>query len=135
MTKNAPERRIITVTAAVLEKGGKILIARRKRGHRLADKWEFPGGKLEEGETPEECLRREMMEEFGVDVAVGEFVGRSHHVYPHGEIDLLAYRVTHLGGNYQLHDHEEIRWVYPADLADHDLSEADVPIARILQRL
>ncbi|HTZ41268.1 MAG TPA: alpha/beta fold hydrolase, partial [Syntrophales bacterium] len=112
-----------------------VLIARRKRGHRLAGKWEFPGGKLEEGETPEECLRREMMEEFGVDVTVGEFVGRSHHIYPHGAIDLLAYRVTYLNGIYQLHDHEEIRWVYPADLADHDFSEADIPIARLLHGL
>jgi len=135
MTTKADERRRITVTAAVLEKDGKVLIARRKRGHRLAGKWEFPGGKLEEGETPEECLRREMMEEFGVDVTVGEFVGRSHHIYPHGEIDLLAYRVTYLGGIYQLHDHEEIRWVYPADLAGNDFSEADIPIARILQGL
>ncbi len=125
----------VTVTAAVLEKDGKILIARRKRGDRLANKWEFPGGKLEEGETPEGCLRREMLEEFGIDVAVGDFVGRSHHIYPHGEIDLLAYHVTHLAGDYQLHDHEEIRWVYPADLPAHDFSEADIPIARLLQRL
>lgn len=132
MTNKALESRRIIVTAAVLEKDGRILIARRKRGHHLADKWEFPGGKLEEGETPEDCLRREMMEEFGIDVAIGELVGHSHHVYPHGKIDLLAYRVTHLSGDYQLHDHEEIRWVHPADLPSHDFSAADIPIVKLL---
>jgi 8-oxo-dGTP diphosphatase len=122
----------ITVTAAVLEKDGRILIARRKRGDRLADKWEFPGGKIEEGETPEACLRREMQEEFGIDVVVGGFVGRSLHAYPHVEIDLLAYRAKHISGDFQLHDHEEIRWVCPADLASHDFSAADIPIVKLL---
>jgi 8-oxo-dGTP diphosphatase len=120
-----------TVTAAILEKDGRILIARRKRGDRQADKWEFPGGKIEEGETPEVCLRREMQEEFGIDVVVGGFVGRSCHRYPHGEIDLLAFRVTHLSGNFQLHAHEEIRWALPADLLSHDFSAADVPIVKL----
>lgn len=122
------------VTAAVLEKEGRILIARRKRGDRMADKWEFPGGKLEAGETPEDCLQREMREEFGIDVAVGPFVGRSLHAYPHGEIDLMAYRVTHLSGDFQLHDHEEILWVSPADLESYDFSAADVPIAGMLMK-
>ncbi len=122
----------ITVTAAVLEKDGRVLIARRKKGDRLAHKWEFPGGKIEAGETPEICLRRELKEEFGIDVAVDGFVGRSSHRYPHGEIDLLAYRVTHLSGNFQLHDHEEILWVLPADLPSYDFSAADIPIVKLL---
>ena len=100
----------------------------------MADKWEFPGGKLEEGETPEACLRREMHEEFGIEVAVGPLVGRSRHAYPHGEIDLVAYRVTHIAGDFQLHDHEEIRWVCPAEMTSYDFSAADIPIAGILAR-
>ncbi len=120
------------VTAAVLEKDGRVLIARRKRGDRLGEKWEFPGGKLEEDETPEECLRREMREEFGIDVSVGAFVGRSLHAYPHGEIDLRAYRVRHLSGKFTLHDHEEIRWVELSELPSYDFSAADVPIVAIL---
>ena len=131
-TGTAPKR--TAVTAAVMEKDERILIARRKRGDRMADKWEFPGGKIEKGETPEACLRREMREEFGIDVAVGSFVGRSLHAYPHGEIDLLAYRVTHLSGEFHLHDHEEILWVSHADLKSYDFSAADVPIASILMK-
>jgi 8-oxo-dGTP diphosphatase len=123
-----------TVTAAVMEKHGRVLIARRKRGDRMENKWEFPGGKLERGETPEACLRREMREEFGIDVAVGPLVGRSLHAYPHGKIDLMAYRVTHLSGEFRLHDHEEILWVRPGDLKSYDFSAADVPIAAILMR-
>jgi len=122
----------ISVTAAVLEKNGRVLIARRKKGDRQARKWEFPGGKIEAGETPEICLRRELKEEFGIDVAVDGFVGRSAHRYPHGEIDLLAYRVTHLSGNFHLHDHEEIRWVLPVDLPSYDFSAADIPIVKLL---
>ncbi len=129
----SPPRKI-AVTAAVLEKDGAVLIARRKRGDRMADKWEFPGGKIEPGETVEACLRREMKEEFGVDVAVGALVGRSLHAYPHGEIDLWVYRVTHLSGDFQLHDHEEILWVRPSDLKSYDFSAADVPIAGVLAR-
>lgn len=123
-----------TVTAAVMEKDGRVLIARRKRGDRMADKWEFPGGKIERGETPEACLRREMLEEFGIDVAVGPLVGRSLHAYPQGEIDLMAYRVTHLSGDFLLHDHEEILWVRPDEMNSYDFSAADIPIAKILMR-
>lgn len=126
------ETRRITVAAAVLEKDGRILIARRKRGTHLADKWEFPGGKLEEGETLDACLRRELQEEFGIDIAVGAFVGRSIHTYPHGEVDLWTYRVTHLSGTFHLHDHEEIQWVRTEDLQTYDFSQADIPMVRIL---
>jgi 8-oxo-dGTP pyrophosphatase MutT (NUDIX family) len=73
-----------------------------------------------------------MQEELGIDVVVGSFVGRSCHRYPHGEIELLAYRVIHHSGDFQLHDHEEIRWVLPADLASHDFSAADIPIVKLL---
>jgi len=132
MASSGEHFRRISVTAAVLEKDGRILIARRKRGDRLADKWEFPGGKIEEGETPEVCLRRELQEEFGIDVVVGRFVGRSRHAYPHVEIDLLAYRATHVSGDFKLYDHEEIRWIHPADLHHYDFSDADLPIVRIL---
>ena len=76
------------VSGACLEKDGKILIARRKTGDNLAGKWEFPGGKLEPGETPEACLKRELKEEFGVETRIGEFICASKFEYKHLPIEL-----------------------------------------------
>jgi len=118
-----------TVTCAVMEEKGKIFLARRKPGDRLEHKWEFPGGKVEPGETPEQCLKRELREEFGIDVEVGEFLCSSSHAYAHGAITLLAYKTRLVAGAFTLHEHAEIRWVKPEDLKSFDLSEADIPIA------
>jgi len=120
------------VTAAVMEKDGKILIAQRKRGDALAGKWEFPGGKLEPGETPEICLRRELMEEFGVDTRIGGFICSSKFEYKHLPIELLAYRAEHLSGEFKLNDHDRIEWVVPADLAKYDFCSADIPVVELL---
>ena len=68
---------IVKVTAAMLVKDDKIIIARRGPDDKLADKWEFPGGKIEINETPEQCLKREMKEEFDIDVSVEEYLGSS----------------------------------------------------------
>ncbi|PKM98244.1 MAG: 8-oxo-dGTP diphosphatase MutT [Elusimicrobia bacterium HGW-Elusimicrobia-3] len=119
------------VTAAVMEKGGRILLARRKNGA-LAGKWEFPGGKLEPGETPEACLRRELMEEFGVEAEIGAFVCSSKFEYKHLPIELLVYRARHLAGEFKLTDHSAIEWVKPGDLSSYDLSAADIPVVELL---
>ena len=66
-----------TVTCTIIENEGKILLARRAADQKLAGKWEFPGGKVEAGESPEECLKRELEEEFGIQVEVGEFITSS----------------------------------------------------------
>lgn len=120
------------VTAAVIEKDGKILIAQRKAGDALAGKWEFPGGKLEPGETPQACLRRELMEEFGVDTEIGEFICSSRFEYKHLPIELLVYRARHLSGEFKLNDHARIEWVAAADLKNFDLSSADIPVMELL---
>lgn len=122
------------VTAAVIEKEGKILIARRRRGSHLEGKWEFPGGKMEPGETPEECLRRELREEFGVEAEVGEFICSSPYDYGHIFIELLAYRVKRVEGGFSLNSHAEIRWVDKKELSAFDLAEADRPIVDALLR-
>lgn len=114
-------------------KDGKILIAQRKRGDALGGQWEFPGGKLEAGETPEACLRRELTEEFGVDTKIGAFICSSKFEYKHLPIELLAYRAEHLSGEFKLNDHERIEWVVPADLPKYDFCSADLPVVEILR--
>ena len=79
------------MTASLMLRGSKILIAKRKRGDHVGDRWEFPGGKIEDGETPEECLRREMEEEFKIDVSVGDFFCERDYTYEHGSFKILAY--------------------------------------------
>jgi 8-oxo-dGTP diphosphatase len=122
------------VTAAVIEKEGMILIARRSgRSRHQPGKWELPGGKVERDETPEQSLRRELYEEFGIEAEVGSFICGSTFTYPHGPIELIAYRVRHLSGEFVLRDHEEIRWVTPPEMHDYDFAPADIPIVQRLQ--
>ena len=122
-----------TVTAAILEKDGKILIARRKADDRQAGKWEFPGGTLESDETPQECLQREMQEEFGIRVRVGQFVGESIYPYKHGAIKLIAYQASWESGNLVLNAHADFSWVSADQLAEFDFAPADRPFVKKLQ--
>lgn len=120
------------VTAAIIEKEGKILIARRKKGDSMADKWEFPGGEIETDETPEQCLKRELFEEFGIEAEVEEFIGLSRVSQPPHSIELMAYRVSHISGDFKPSVHEETRWVLPSELNAYDFAEADRVIIKIL---
>ena len=121
------------VTAAILIKDTKILIAKRKADDRQASKWEFPGGTVEQDETPEACLKREIQEEFGITVSVGRFFGESVYRYDHGSIKLLAYRAHWESGKIALKDHADYRWVSSAQLTEYDFSPADIPIVEKLQ--
>jgi 8-oxo-dGTP diphosphatase len=120
------------VTAAVIEKDGKILIAKRKREDALGGKWEFPGGKLESGETPEECLTRELREELGIETRIEAFLCSSRFVYRHMDVELLAYRTSYVSGEIRLHEHERAVWVLPEDLKEYDFSDADKPVVKRL---
>jgi len=120
------------VTAAVIEKEGKILIAQRRKGRTLGGRWEFPGGKIEPGETAEACLKRELKEEFDIESEVGKFIIASQFRYCLVPIELLAYRVKHISGEFKVKEHEEIRWVSPSDLTSYDFTPADKPIVALL---
>ena len=123
---------IINVTAAIIEKDGKFLIAKRKAGGHLVGKWEFPGGKIEEKETPEECLRRELLEEFGITAEINNFVGDSVFDYGDRQIRLLGYKATYLSGEFRLTAHDEIKWVSPQELSQYDFAAADISLVQKL---
>ena len=116
---------IIRVAAAVMVNDGMMLIAKRKPTARLPNLWELPGGKIKPNETPEECLKRELKEEFDIDVMVGEHLGSNIYTYDFGTIELMAYRSIWQDGDLILKDHEEIRWVFTHELDQFDFAPAD----------
>ena len=120
------------VTAAVIVSRGEVLIARRKRRGGAEGFWEFPGGSLEEGETLEECLERELAEELGVVAVAGEVVAESRHCDERGALRLIALRATIVSGEPSPVAHDEIAWVRPRDLLKYRLAPADIPIAETL---
>ena len=121
----------IHVVGAVFRNGGRYMVAKRATGH-LAGKWEFPGGKVENGECPQASLRRELAEEMGIEATIGAFVASTEHRYEDVTIDLACYLVDDFVGEIQPQDHSEIKWVTPDELMDVDLAPADVPIAKAL---
>ena len=120
------------VTAAIIIKGQNVLIARRAPGEKHAGSWEFPGGKVEPGETPEACLKRELEEEFGIEAEVQEYISSSLYEYPQGTIRLLAYQVKIHQEEIQLRVHDRYEWVGVTQLLNYELLPADVPIAHYL---
>jgi len=131
---NSTKRHTAVVAAGVLEREGKILAAKRKRGSHLEGYWEFPGGKLEPDESPEECLRRELAEEIGVLVRPREILEVVFHRYPEKSVLLLFYRCDLLEGEPRPIECDEVRWVSLADLPALDWAPADVPFVRRLAK-
>jgi mutator protein MutT len=124
----------VPVTAAVIKKNNKILIARRKIAA-MGAPWEFPGGKVEKNEILQDCLKRELHEELGIEVEVGAFLCASKHVLNcQSAIHLYAFEAVHISGEFQLKDHEEIRWVTVEELEQYNFPDADRMIVRALMR-
>jgi 8-oxo-dGTP diphosphatase len=120
---------MINVVAAFIEnQSGQLFIARRKLGKELEGFWEFPGGKIELGESPESSLKRELFEEFGLNCEIKEFVGESVFDYPKFRIRLLGFRVLIISGEFYLVDHDEFRWVNIDDVENYKLAPADFPL-------
>lgn len=120
---------MIKVVAAILEKEDKILIAKKREGKPLAGLWEFPGGKIEEGETPEESLIRELMEEMNIKVRVDEYVGESIYDYGHGKvISLKGFTAEIVEGDIKLTDHDEYKWVTLEEICNYRIAPADISL-------
>ena len=125
----------VIVIAAIAIRRKKVLIARRGPTQKLSGLWEFPGGKLEAGETPEACLAREITEEFGITVRVGAFFSSNLHRHGQGAIDLRAYRVDWPDVEYQPVVHDVVRWVHGGEILGYELAPADIAIAKAVQAL
>ncbi|HEC61323.1 MAG TPA: (deoxy)nucleoside triphosphate pyrophosphohydrolase, partial [bacterium] len=119
------------VTAAIIRRKGKILLARRKPGKPMGSKWEFPGGKIGPGESPEECLERELKEEFSVEARIGELIGAIRFTNRDVRLHIFVYRVR-VSGEFTLNEHEAIRWVLPDSILDYNLVDSDGVVAREL---
>jgi mutator protein MutT len=117
----------VDVVAAVLRKDGKFFLAQRAETMHLGGQWEFPGGKLEEGETHEEALKREIMEELCIEIKVGELMGEAVHDYPEKNriVHLYFYAAEHTGGVITLTEHQQMKWLEKSELRTIDIAEAD----------
>ncbi|MCM0081875.1 (deoxy)nucleoside triphosphate pyrophosphohydrolase [Geomonas sp. Red32] len=121
-------RRHIHVACAIIERDGLVLAALRSASMNLPLKWEFPGGKIEEGEKPEECVKREVAEEMEVEVEVGRALTPHTHHYPAFTVTLYPFVCRILSGEMVLHEHSEVRWLPAPDMHELDWADADFPI-------
>lgn len=122
------------VVAAIIKDKDKILIAQRNSKDHLAGKWEFPGGKIEPGETPEECLVREIREELRVDVEIGSFYDDNVYGSKDQDIHLLFYWAEVMNGEVTAVVHDDVKWITIKELASFDFAPADIPIVKRLER-
>jgi 8-oxo-dGTP diphosphatase len=126
---------VLEVAAGLIRDGaGRYLITQRRRGSHLAGLWEFPGGKVEAGETPAACLRRELIEELSATFSVGALVETVRWEYPDRTVVLHFFDCRHVSGEIVPREQQAMEWVEPARLADHDFPPADRELIQRLRR-
>ena len=124
--------RRLEVVAAVFVRDSAVLACRRAPGKTAAGKWEFPGGKVDDDETPETALVREIREELGISISVDALIDRSVTTVGHNDIDLACYFVTSAEVPTHSTDHDELRWVSIGSLPALDWAAPDIPAVAIL---
>ena len=124
------EQKELRVTASLIRYQGRILIAQRQNFGRFANKWEFPGGKIDPGETPPQALRRELEEELGIRVEIGGLYSETLYRYEFGRIRQYTYWVelSVLPDGLQLYEHQAIAWVTPSELPQYEFAGADCAV-------
>lgn len=123
-------KRHLHVTCAIIEREGKVLAAQRGPAASLALKWEFPGGKIEAGESHEECLIREIKEELGITVLIGAPLSPATHSYPDFTVTLYPFICRPAGGLITMHEHHALKWIEPERMFELDWAAADLPVIR-----
>jgi 8-oxo-dGTP diphosphatase len=121
------------VVAGLIVQDGKLLVCQRTRHQTMPLKWEFPGGKIEEGEQPRDALRRELDEELGIAATIGDEVARIQHEYPNGGmVELRFFVVREFKGELENRIFRDMRWTQPKDLPQFDFLEADSTLVKDL---
>ncbi|HKQ09756.1 MAG TPA: (deoxy)nucleoside triphosphate pyrophosphohydrolase [Rhizomicrobium sp.] len=134
---NQPQPLILVVAAALVDADGRVLIAQRPEGKSMAGLWEFPGGKIEGGECPEDALIRELGEELGIAVkqaCLAPFTFASHS-YPNFHLLMPLYVCRRWDGIPQPRHHAALKWVRPKDMKDYPMPAADLPLIPMLRDL
>ncbi|ANB56260.1 NUDIX domain protein [Anoxybacillus sp. B7M1] len=121
------KKTVRVVGAVIYDEQDRILCALRSPHMALPDLWEFPGGKIEEGEKPEETLVREIREELGCTIKVYEKIEEVHHEYPNVIVNLLTYKAKIIEGEPKAKEHAELKWVPTQDLRSLEWAPADIP--------
>ena len=134
---DAPRPVMLVSAVALVDADGRVLLARRPAGKSMAGLWEFPGGKIEAGETPEAALIRELDEELGIDTAESCLAPLSFasHAYEDFHLLMLVYVCRKWNGTPRQLEGNELTWVRPARLRDYDMPPADLPLIPVLQDL
>ena len=124
----------IKVVAAIITKHNKILIGRRASFESLPGWWEFPGGKPEKGESNDEAIRRELMEELGVKTRVGELITNYNHKFLGNVYDLWFYKTKIIKGRIKLNAHDKLAWIDPNNYSKFKLLPGDIPVLEEILR-
>jgi 8-oxo-dGTP diphosphatase len=134
MKEEKMDKKKVTVCAGVIFYQGKILIAQRRKDKSLGGLWEFPGGKIEAGETHEQTLTREIKEEFDIDIQVGKYLMETEHEYADFCLKMYVYQGQWDGkGEIRICDHEQYRFVLLDEIEQFEMPGADVPVLNFIK--
>ena len=125
---------MIPVVAALIVRDGRLLIARRPEGKHMAGRWEFPGGKLEKGESPEEAIEREIREELAAEIKAGRVYQAIAYSYPEKDVLLLFYAASVVSGEPRPVEEAEIRWITLEELDEYTFAPVDAMLVERLKR-
>ncbi len=124
-------RRHIHVTCGIIERDGLVLAAQRSVAMSMPLKWEFPGGKIKSSESLEDCLRRELVEELGVEIVISQPLPPTTYEYPSFTVSLYPFICSIAAGEIKLNEHAAVTWLLPGELYVLDWAEADLPVLAI----